>query len=120
MGDPVRALVAKAILGEIKRLDLVKNVKETGEYLYDGLQRLSNRFPTRIMHLRGQGEGTFIAWDETSVESRDKFLQKMKKFGVNIGGTGEASVRLRPMLVFGKRHVDIFLERLEACLASDQ
>jgi len=68
--------------------------------------------------LRGQGEGTFIAWDESSVQARDKFLQQMKKFGVNVGGTGDASVRLRPMLIFGKQHADIFLENLESCLAS--
>jgi 4-aminobutyrate aminotransferase / (S)-3-amino-2-methylpropionate transaminase len=118
MGDPIRALVARAIIEEIKRLDLVKNTQETGEYLYGGLEKLSKRFPNRIGNLRGQGEGTFIAWDESSTAGRDKFLQDMKKFGVNVGGTGVASVRLRPMLVFGKQHADIFLESLEACLAS--
>jgi 4-aminobutyrate aminotransferase / (S)-3-amino-2-methylpropionate transaminase len=119
MGDPVRALVAQAIIGEIKRLDLLTNVKETGDYLYNGLSKLSKRFPQRIGDLRGQGEGTFIAWTENSAAARDKFLQNMKKFGVNIGGTGDASVRLRPMLIFGKPHADIFLERLEACLSAD-
>jgi 4-aminobutyrate aminotransferase/(S)-3-amino-2-methylpropionate transaminase len=119
MGDPVRALTAQAIISEIKKLDLLKNVKETGEYLYDGLFKLSKRFPTRIVNLRGQGEGTFIAWSESSPAARDKFLLNMKKFGVNVGGTGDASVRLRPMLIFGRSHADIFLERLEACLSSE-
>jgi 4-aminobutyrate aminotransferase / (S)-3-amino-2-methylpropionate transaminase len=119
MGDPVRALVAQAIIGEIKKGDLLKNVKETGDYLFQGLSKLSKRFPDRISDLRGQGEGTFIAWSESSPAARDKFLQSMKKYGVNVGGTGEASVRLRPMLIFGKQHADIFLESLEACLSSD-
>jgi len=118
MGDPVRALVAQGIIGEIKRLDLVRNVRETGDYLYNGLERLASRFPERIGNLRGQGEGTFIAWDDASASSRDKFLQSMKKFGVNVGGTGDHGVRLRPMLIFGKPHADIFLEKLEACLSS--
>lgn len=118
MGDPVRALTAQAIIGEIKRLDLLKNVQETGDYLYNGLEKVAKRFPTQIQNLRGEGEGTFIAWTESSVTTRDKFLQNMKKFGINVGGTGEAGVRLRPMLVFGKMHADIFLERLETCLAS--
>jgi 4-aminobutyrate aminotransferase / (S)-3-amino-2-methylpropionate transaminase len=119
MGDPVRALVAQAIIGEIKKGDLLKNVKETGDYLFKGLSKLSKRFPDRIGNLRGQGEGTFIAWNESSPAARDKFLQSMKKYGVNVGGTGDASVRLRPMLIFGKQHADIFLESLEACLSSD-
>jgi 4-aminobutyrate aminotransferase / (S)-3-amino-2-methylpropionate transaminase len=118
MGDPVRALVAQAIIGEIKALDLLKNVRETGDYLYNGLDKLSKRFPDRISNLRGQGEGTFIAWNESSTAARDNFIQEMKKFGVNVGGTGDVSIRLRPMLVFGQKHADIFLERLEACLAS--
>ena len=118
MGDPVRALTARAIIDEIKNLDLLTNVKETGEYLYDGLEKISKRYPNRMANLRGRGDGTFIAWDESSLATRDAFLLKMKKLGVNAGGTGQAGVRLRPMLIFGKRHVDIFLERLETCLAS--
>jgi 4-aminobutyrate aminotransferase / (S)-3-amino-2-methylpropionate transaminase len=118
MGDPVRALTAKAIIGEIKRLDLLNNVKETGDYLYDGLATLSKKFPTRIRNLRGQGDGTFIAWDESAPAARDSFIQNMKKLGVNIGGTGEHGVRLRPMLVFSRQHADIFLEQLDACLSS--
>src|SRR5580704_19180051 len=106
MGDPVRALTAQGIIREIKRLDLLRNVRETGDYLYHGLEKLSRRFPTRIQNLRGRGEGTFIAWTESSVAARDKFLQNMKKFGINVGGTGDASVRLRPMLVFGKNHAN--------------
>lgn len=118
MGDPVRALVAQAIIGEIKKGDLVKNTKETGEYLYNGLEKLSEKFPNRIGNLRGKGEGTFIAWNESSTPARDKFLMDMKKYGVNVGGTGDMSVRLRPMLIFGKKHADIFLESLEACLSA--
>lgn len=118
MGDPVRALTAQAIISEIKRLDLLRNVQETGDYLFQGLEKLAMRFPDRMGNLRGQGEGTFIAWNDASAASRDKFLQSMKKFGVNVGGTGDQSVRLRPMLIFGKAHADIFLEKLEACLSS--
>jgi len=101
-------------------LDLLKNVQETGDYLYNGLDGLSKRFPNRIKNLRGQGEGTFIAWDESAPAARDKFLQTMKKFGVNVGGTGDHSVRLRPMLIFGKQHANIFLESLEACYSSEK
>jgi 4-aminobutyrate aminotransferase / (S)-3-amino-2-methylpropionate transaminase len=120
MGDPVRALTAHAIIDEIKRLDLLNNVRETGDYLYNGLEKLARKFPHRIHDLRGQGCGTFIAWTESSPAARDNFLQKMKTFGVNVGGTGDAGVRLRPMLVFRKDHADIFLERLEACLSDSK
>jgi 4-aminobutyrate aminotransferase/(S)-3-amino-2-methylpropionate transaminase len=120
MGDPVRALTAHAIIDEIRRSDLLNKVRETGDYLYNGLEKLSRKFPHRIRSLRGQGQGTFIAWTESSPAARDKFINKMKTFGVNIGGTGVAGIRLRPMLIFGKNHSDVFLERLEACLSSEK
>jgi 4-aminobutyrate aminotransferase / (S)-3-amino-2-methylpropionate transaminase len=119
MGDPVRAHLARAIIGEIEKMDLLKNVQETGNYLYEGLSGLATQFPTRIANLRGYGEGTFIAWDESSTAARDKFILDMKKNGVNMGGTGAAGVRLRPMLVCGKRHIDILLGRLETCFKAN-
>lgn len=74
---------------------------ETGAYLYSGLKDLASKYPGRIQNLRGKDRGTFIAWD---TPDRDSFLKKMKTVGINIGGSGETAVRLRPMLVFQKHH----------------
>ena len=101
MGDPARAILFRAIIEEIERLDLVDNTKLTGEYLYGGLTALSERYPNQIMNLRGMGQGTFIAWDSPK---RDEFLRKAKGVGVNVGGSGASAVRLRPMLIFQRHH----------------
>lgn len=101
MGDPARALLFRAIIKEIDRLDLVNNTAGTGEYLYNGLETLSTKYPDQIQNLRGKGQGTFIAWDSPR---RDDFLKGAKSLGVNIGGSGERAVRLRPMLIFQKHH----------------
>ena len=69
--------------------------------MYEGLAKLAEKYPHEIGNLRGQGQGTFIAWDSPR---RDEFLKTMKKHGINIGGSGESAVRLRPMLVFGEKH----------------
>jgi 4-aminobutyrate aminotransferase/(S)-3-amino-2-methylpropionate transaminase len=111
MGDPARAILFRAIIQEIERLDLVSHTAATGKYLYDGLASLSEKYPQDIQNLRGQGQGTFIAWD---APRRDEILKKAKAHGVNIGGSGEMAVRLRPMLIFQKHHADLLLERLEA------
>lgn len=47
MGDPVRVLLLKAILQEIKDKHLVENVQITGNYLKDGLLELQARLSTR-------------------------------------------------------------------------
>jgi len=115
MGDPARALLFRAIIAEVRRGDLVRRTRETGAYLYAGLERLALRYPGEIANLRGQGMGTFIAFDSPR---RDEVLRRAKAEGVNIGGSGERAVRLRPMLVFDERHVDLLLARLERVLRS--
>ena len=101
MGDPARAILFRAIIDEIERLNLVENTKHVGDYLYAGLERLSQQYPNEIMNLRGEGQGTFIAWDSPR---RDEFTKIAKEQGVNIGGSGEKAIRLRPMLIFQKHH----------------
>ncbi|KAI9837532.1 MAG: hypothetical protein M1819_007183 [Sarea resinae] len=115
MGDPARAILFRAIVREIERLNLVENTAEVGKYLYAGLDRLSKSYPEEIQNLRGKGQGTFIAWDSPR---RDEFLKKAKTVGVNIGGSGERAIRLRPMLIFQKHHADILLDAIEKIFKS--
>ncbi len=110
MGDPARALLFRAIIDEVERLDLVKNTARVGNYLFERLEKLAQKYPGQFENLRGKGMGTFIAFDNPR---RDEFLTRAKKFGVNIGGSGQTAVRLRPMLIFQEKHADILLETLE-------
>jgi len=113
MGDPARALLFRAIIKEIQRLNLVQNTAQVGDYLYAGVEKLAQRYPKEILNLRGKGQGTFLAWDSPR---RDEVLKLAKKVGVNVGGSGERAVRLRPMLIFQKHHADIFLDGMEKIL----
>lgn len=110
MGDPARALLFRAIIGEIERLDLVKHTARVGDYLYGKIEALATKYPDHFQNLRGKGQGTFIAFDNPK---RDEFLAKAKAFGVNIGGSGATAVRLRPMLTFQEHHVDILVDAFE-------
>jgi len=115
MGDPVRAILFKGIIEEIHRLDLVKHTAAIGDYLYSKLEDLQGKYPKEIENLRGKGQGTFIAWDSPR---RDEVLKKAKAVGINIGGSGQAAVRLRPMLIFQKHHADILIDGLEKIFKS--
>jgi 4-aminobutyrate aminotransferase/(S)-3-amino-2-methylpropionate transaminase len=110
MGDPARAILFRAIIGEIERLNLVENTAHVGDYVYNGIAQLAKKYPEHFQNLRGKGQGTFIAFDNPK---RDQLLLKAKSFGINIGGSGASAVRLRPMLIFQKHHADILLESLE-------
>ncbi|KAJ3461659.1 4-aminobutyrate transaminase [Fusarium solani] len=110
MGDPSRAILFKAIVDEINRLDLVNHTARVGDYLYGELEGLSRKYPGQFQNLRGKGQGTFIAFDNPK---RDQFLAKSKALGVNIGGSGTDAIRLRPMLIFQQKHADILLDTVE-------
>lgn len=110
MGDPARAILFRAIIDEIQRLDLVNHTAKIGEYLYSELESLASRYPDHFQNLRGKGQGTFLAFDSSK---RDEFLAKAKSHGVNIGGSGATAVRLRPMLILQEKHVDILVNALD-------
>jgi 4-aminobutyrate aminotransferase/(S)-3-amino-2-methylpropionate transaminase len=40
----------------------------------------------------------------------------MKLEGVNVGGCGSQTVRLRPMLVFGEQEADVFVKATQRVL----
>ncbi|PKS11934.1 hypothetical protein jhhlp_001229 [Lomentospora prolificans] len=117
MGDPARALLFRAIIEEIDRLDLVANTARVGSYLYGKLETLAGKYPGQFNNLRGKDRGTFIAFDNPR---RDEFLARARKFGVNIGGSGQSAVRLRPMLIFQERHADVLVDALEKVVLSFQ
>ncbi|KAH6890497.1 aminotransferase class-III-domain-containing protein [Thelonectria olida] len=110
MGDPVRALLFRAIIDEIERLDLVNHTANIGDYLYREIASLATKYPGHFQDLRGKGQGTFLAFDNPK---RDQFLAKAKTLGVNMGGSGNSAVRLRPMLILQQKHADILLDTLE-------
>ncbi|GME99626.1 unnamed protein product [[Candida] boidinii] len=117
-GDPVRVILAGAITREIREKNILPQIKETGDYLFGKLESIQSKYPTWMRNLRGKGKACFIAWDTPSGDDRAKFLNAMKLNGVNMGGCAEVGVRLRPTLVFGKKHVDIFVERLDQVLST--
>lgn len=115
MGDPARCILFRSIINEIERLNLVENTAKVGDYMYNGLAELAEKHPQEIQNLRGQGQGTFIAFDSPR---RDEVLKQAKSHGINIGGSGERAVRLRPMLIFQQHHADIFLDAVQKIIKS--
>lgn len=152
MGDPIRALQLKTMLGEVKKNLLLENAQITGNFLLNGLEDISvspilSPLIFSVMCIfslltpkssfskisRVRGLGTFIAFDFPTQKERDTFLANMKfkgsslpRFpffpplisqGVNVGGCGESSVRLRPMLIFAPQHAQLLLDVMREVIA---
>ncbi|GAV28636.1 4-aminobutyrate aminotransferase [Pichia membranifaciens] len=115
-GDPKGIIMAAAICDEIKDNNLLEPLRETGLYFYSQLEALQTKYPQLITNLRGKGKACFLAFDMPSGEKRAEFLGKMRLAGINVGGCAEVGVRLRPGLIFEKKHVDIFIAAMEKVL----
>ncbi|CAO1625965.1 unnamed protein product [Sympodiomycopsis kandeliae] len=116
MGDPARALQARAMINYIQQHDLVDKTAQIGEKLYSVIEGFSKKYPALIQSLRGKGEGTFLAFDASSGKQRDALVAGLRNAGVLVGGSGENAVRLRPMLIYGQAELDIFSEKFEKVL----
>ncbi|KAK6465641.1 4-aminobutyrate aminotransferase [Scheffersomyces coipomensis] len=112
-GDPSKAIIARSIYQEITKHNLVEKTAQVGDYLYDGLKQIINKYPGKVLNLRGEKYGTFIAWDCYDAEVRNNILLECRKRGVNIGACGDVAIRLRPTLTFEAKHADILLQVLE-------
>lgn len=113
-GDPAHIVISNNIFELIAENILVQRTAEIGDYLYCGLNEIQQS--GKISRLRGKGQGTFIAFDLASPEARNSFVTTIRQHGVNLGGCGKQSIRLRPGLLLERKHVDIFLDIMRKVL----
>ena len=113
-GDAFRvAMIAKQ--NEIVLRDgLIEKTLEVGNYLKERLQTLAESSNNVFRNVRGMG--TFLAFDLESMEMRDKLVGLARNHGISLGGSGETAIRLRPCLLFEKKHADIFISKIEEIL----
>ena len=116
LGDPIRLAQLEVILEVMEREQLCSHVRVTGERLQAGLRELQSRYPSVLDQARGAG--TYAAIDAADGPTRDRLINALRGNGLLAGGSGSRSVRFRPALVYGPRHVDETLERFEASVKS--
>lgn len=115
----MRALQARRLISLIETHSLVPHTAQTGLSLHSTLSALfseSSRGTDSAHNLRGHGRGTFLSWDMKDGAQRDKLVAHMKKRGVLMGGCGEKTVRLRPMLTFGDKQAEVLVDALRGSL----
>nr|CAD7429059.1 unnamed protein product [Timema monikensis] len=115
MGDPGKLVLLEGVLSVIKRDNLLSLVRKSGDRLFSGLKELEKEFPNLINSTRGRG--TFLAVSCPNTKLRDSLVNSLKTKGIQTGGCGELSIRLRPALIFQPHHADIFLDSFRKVLS---
>jgi 4-aminobutyrate aminotransferase/(S)-3-amino-2-methylpropionate transaminase len=116
LGDPIRGAQLEVIVEIMERDGLIAGARETGALLVKELTSLSERQPELLSGARGAG--TFAAIDARDGATQVRLLDALRQRGMEVGGSGTRSIRFRPALVFGPRHVAEAIGILEdACKA---
>ena len=109
-GGPVVACAALAALELTDDPDLLSRVRELGERLHAGLERLPH-----VSSVRGRGLMLACELDVPAPEVARRALLQQRLI---VNATGPATVRLLPPLIVGESEIDLALERLGAALAA--
>jgi 4-aminobutyrate aminotransferase/(S)-3-amino-2-methylpropionate transaminase len=115
LGDPLRAAQLEVVCEVMDRDGLLERVRATGAHLLAQLEALQERFPNVLSQARAAG--TFAAIDVRDVATRDRFIDRMRQRGVEMGGSGERSIRFRPALTLTEGHVDEAIAHMAAVAA---
>jgi 4-aminobutyrate aminotransferase/(S)-3-amino-2-methylpropionate transaminase len=116
LGDPIRGAQLEVIVEIIARDGLLAAARGTGALLVRELVSLGERRPAVVSGARGAG--TFAAVDTPDPATQARLLDALRQRGLEVGGSGTRSIRFRPALVFGPRHVAEAIGILEdACKA---
>ena len=122
--SPLQAAAGNAVLDVIENEGVRENVQAVGAHLRSGLEALTQNAPD-IGEVRGHGLffGLECVVDRESREpDRERAVvlaNALKDKGFltsNAGALGNV-LKLRPPLVYGKEHADLFLAAFEECLA---
>ncbi len=110
LGDPLRGAQLAVVVNVMRRDGLLAQVIATGAHLLAGLNALQARLPGLLSGARTAG--TFAAIDVVDGATRDRLLHAVRQRGVEMGGSGDRTIRFRPALILGARHVNEALGHL--------
>ena len=115
-GNPFACQACLTVASEIEKRNLLRNVRERGAQLRDGLDRLVERFPDQLEGSRGWGllQGLVLKNDcgITAVDVVKAALEEQ----LLLVPAGAQVVRMVPALVISAREIQALLTRLERAL----
>ncbi len=112
-GNLVDMVRSSQILQIIAEDNLCNNAAVVGQYLKEGLQRLSEKYD-KMSNVRGKG--LLCAFDFPDKSMRDTFIQKGLDNKVMFLGCANQTIRFRPALCVEKKHIDEGLAVMERIL----
>lgn len=97
-----------AVLEIIKKENLIENARINGDFLINGLKKIS-----KVKDVRGRGLMIGLEFDYPVSDIRNKLLNEYK---ILTGLSGENIIRLLPPLILNQQDAEFFLSSLKNCI----
>ena len=114
-GNLVDMVRSQKYLEIIDEENLVDNAKAVGEYLLQNLHAIQIQYPELVSQARGLG--LMCSFNLPDSDTRNKFLDKLYEKKVLMLGCGQKSVRFRPPLNVGVKHIDEAMTKIKEVLS---
>ena len=122
--SPLQAAVGQAVIDVIERENLVDSVARVGSYLRERLREVAGNCEP-IAEVRGHGLFIGLEWvkdrrsKEPDPDGAEETMNRLRAKGFLMGRSGQHGnvLKVRPPLVFGREHADMFLEAFAAVTA---
>ena len=116
-GNPFVCAVALAVCHTLERENLLTNVRDRGDQLRSGLQRVIEDYPAIFAHVRGWGLiNGLVLNDDSELASIDIVKAAMEK-GLLVVPAGPKVVRLVPPLIVSEAEIDEAIALIRETLA---
>ncbi len=113
-GNPLVCAAVSEVFDQFEELHILENVRETGAYLRDRLEKLAGAVPS-IKEVRGKGMLLGVEFDHPV----SGIIAYCIEHGVLLINSGANVLRVIPPLVVTKEHVDQMIAVLEEAIRKD-
>ena len=106
-GNAVSCAAGEIVLDELSN-GLLSHVNETGKYLDEKLNQVKNKFPDKVLEVRGYGlmQGLLLSFDASLL------VDELLKHGIITNAASGKVLRLVPPLIIKNEHIDTLAEGL--------
>lgn len=112
-GGPLACAVALAVIGTIKREDILTHIREVGGFFIEELRKLAMSHDC-IVDVRGMG--LMIGVELSSAELAQKVAAQMMERKIIINRTSETVLRFLPPYILENKHVETAVQALDELL----
>ena len=111
-GNPLVCAAVNQVLDQFEELHVLSNVNAQGQYLWEKLEELKERYPKLIVDHRGKGLMQGLEFSQPVGE----LIKKAMEAGLILISAGANTIRFLPPLVVKKENIDEMISILEGCL----